>query len=100
VPAGLDVQHPDDLGAGHRDDRPGHGAGEQRGALLDVNRRLGREPVALARHSREQLRRRPRVGCPGRPDRELRHRPTLAFRAGGQPRRRGGQDRGRVLSGS
>jgi len=38
VPAGLDVEHSDDLAAGHRDDRPGGGMGELCGALADVDR--------------------------------------------------------------
>jgi microcystin-dependent protein len=32
MPAGLDVEHPDNLAAGHRDDRPGGSTAELRGA--------------------------------------------------------------------
>jgi hypothetical protein len=41
----LDVEHPDDLAAGDRRHRPALAAREERGALVDVDRWLGRDPV-------------------------------------------------------
>jgi hypothetical protein len=79
VPAGLDVQHPDELAVGHGDDRTIGGPGELRGALVDVDRRLGRDSGALPGYGGEKLRHRP--GIPGLrgPDRELRHPHMLSF---------------------
>ena len=56
VPGGLHVEHPDDVTVGHRHDRARDGAGELRGPLVDIDRRLGRDPVTLPGHCREQLR--------------------------------------------
>ena len=73
MPAGLDVEHSDDLAAGYRDDRPGSGLGELCGALVDVDRRLCRDTGAFPGHGSEKLSHRPRIAGLCGPDRDLRH---------------------------
>jgi hypothetical protein len=77
----LQVEHPDNLTVGLRHDQTVDGAGELSGPRIDVDRRLGRDPVTLLGHCREQLRQRRRIVHRGCPHRELGHRPILSLLA-------------------
>jgi len=72
------MEHPDDPAARDRHNRRPRAPREQRGPLPDVNRRLGRDPVALQRHGGEDLRHRARVTRARRPHHELCHGHILA----------------------
>lgn len=72
------MEHPDDPAVRDRDDRGVRGARELRGPLPDVDRRLGRDPVALLRHGGEDFRHRARITRARRPHHELCHGHILA----------------------
>src|SRR5262249_57002014 len=55
-------------------------AREARGALVEVDRRLGRDPIAFPGYRGEQFCHRPRIAGARRPDLELSHGHMLASR--------------------
>jgi hypothetical protein len=72
------VEHADDLAIGNRHDRPVRATREHHGALVGVDRWLGRDPIAFLSYRSEKLCHRPRVTSLCWPDLELRHRHMLA----------------------
>ena len=73
VVADLQAEHPDDLAIGHRHDGRICAACEARGTLVDVDRWLGRDPIAFLSHGGEEFCHRPRIASLRRSDLELHH---------------------------